>query len=205
MKVAFVGPIGSGKTTMCDALVSRVGGERMSFAYALKEEVAWALTTSGVSSESREAERRVREVLSSIPKDLLGLLLSSRLDEVIHLLVDPKTKGHFRDLQQWWGTEYRRAQDENYWVNQLVAKISNSEGSVFVDDCRFPNEYEALADAGFTFIRLERNPDFPADPERDAHPSEQYWPTFEVSAEVGWMPLDQRVEKVLEIDPVVVQ
>jgi hypothetical protein len=49
--------------------------------------------------------------------------------------------GKQRLLQQWWGTEYRRAQDPNYWVNKLRDIIEAEKPAVaLISDLRFPNE-----------------------------------------------------------------
>lgn len=48
-----------------------------------------------------------------------------------------------RALLQWWGTEYRRNQDEMYWVNKARATIEEAlewADLVVVTDMRFINE-----------------------------------------------------------------
>lgn len=197
--VAFIGPIGSGKTTMCNALVERVGGTRIGFAFALKEECAIALMGRVVGKWTPDVEaERLDATLKELPREIFDVVMYGNLDEVIDLLADPGVKHHFRSLQQWWGTEYRRAQDEDYWVKQLVGKV-RGEGNFFVDDCRYPNEYDALRAAGFKFALLDVNPDFPRDPKRDAHSSEQHWPTFETDIHILWDSVPARLDFVLEL------
>ena len=49
--------------------------------------------------------------------------------------------GKHRTLYQWWGTEYRRSIDENYWVRQLAQRIELEKPQIAIlDDMRFPNE-----------------------------------------------------------------
>lgn len=49
--------------------------------------------------------------------------------------------GKQRTLLQWWGTEYRRARDNNYWVRKLQATIEAEKPRIaLIADCRFPNE-----------------------------------------------------------------
>lgn len=51
--------------------------------------------------------------------------------------------GKYRTLLQFWGTEYRRAQDPDYWVKKVREQI-NAEQPQFaiVPDVRFLNEFE---------------------------------------------------------------
>lgn len=44
--------------------------------------------------------------------------------------------------------------DEDAWVNAALRSI-RSDLPVVVDDCRFPNEYWALRERGFVFVRVE--------------------------------------------------
>ena len=57
-----------------------------------------------------------------------------------------------RALLQWWGTEYRRAQDPYYWVNKVKDKISEDKpGIALISDLRFLNEAVfVLANDGIT-------------------------------------------------------
>jgi len=49
--------------------------------------------------------------------------------------------GKQRLLLQWWGTEYRRAQDANYWVKRLDETLKAEKPRIaLVTDLRFPNE-----------------------------------------------------------------
>jgi hypothetical protein len=78
----------------------------------------------------------------------------------------------FRSLLQWWGTEYRRKQDENYWTDKFLEKAFESPtGSlVLADDLRFPNEFDVIICNGGTTIRIDR-PDRPQSATSN-HPSE---------------------------------
>ena len=45
--------------------------------------------------------------------------------------------------------------DQNVWINYVVTSIiSSTETNIVIDDCRFPNEYEALKNLGFYFIYI---------------------------------------------------
>ena len=63
-----------------------------------------------------------------------------------------------REALQWYGTDYRRAQDPEYWTKamrkELVLAAENQFKYVVVDDVRFPNEAQVCLDNGFCF-RIE--------------------------------------------------
>ena len=71
---------------------------------------------------------------------------------------DPKAEvsvraphGKHAKLLQWWGTEYRRAQDSEYWVKQWRAGINPKANIVMATDMRFLNEAAAVENVkGFT-------------------------------------------------------
>lgn len=58
-----------------------------------------------------------------------------------------------RRLLQWWGTEYRRAQDPDYWVKKGMAEAKRlADGEhvhlVIITDVRFANEAKIIREAG---------------------------------------------------------
>lgn len=96
---------------------------------------------------------------------------------------DPKAEvsarapyGKHAKLLQWWGTEYRRAQNSNYWVDQWKAAINPKANIVLTTDMRFINEAEAVKSVGGFTVQVNRkNVDGTrfVDPTRDQnHPSE---------------------------------
>ncbi len=96
-------------------------------------------------------------------------------EEVIeHLKLN---KADYRGLLQWWGTEYRRKQDPDYWVKQLAKSILKLEGEkrfVYVNDCRFLNEANFILQAGASIWRVVRW----QEGEPDLHPSETELDSF---------------------------
>lgn len=63
-----------------------------------------------------------------------------------------------RELLQFWGTEVRRKQSNDYWVRkarEFVAKVSNRYDYIFFTDVRFPNEAQGIKDMGGILIRCE--------------------------------------------------
>lgn len=64
-----------------------------------------------------------------------------------------------RRILQWWGTEYRRAQDHDYWTKAWEKKLQEydlTNTHVLVDDVRFANELEIIKKHGGVFIKIER-------------------------------------------------
>ena len=58
--------------------------------------------------------------------------------------------GKQRALLQWWGTEYRRQQDPDYWVNRLAARIEEEQPQIaLITDVRFMNEFAYVKTNGY--------------------------------------------------------
>ena len=57
-----------------------------------------------------------------------------------------------RRLLQWWGTEYRRAEDPDYWSKKGIAEAIRVDADpvhlVVITDVRFANEAKAIKDEG---------------------------------------------------------
>lgn len=65
--------------------------------------------------------------------------------------------GKQRALTQWWGTEYRRKQDTNYWVERLKERIERDAPRVAViSDLRFWNEFEFIQLNSGYCVRVDR-------------------------------------------------
>lgn len=59
--------------------------------------------------------------------------------------------GKQRTLLQWWGTEYRRNADQDYWVNKLKARLAEDKPEIaLITDMRFPNEMTFIKEYGDT-------------------------------------------------------
>jgi len=65
--------------------------------------------------------------------------------------------GKQRTMCQWWGTEYRRSCDPDYWVKKLAATIAKDKPQVAcIRDMRFQNEFKFVKDNGYT-VRVDRD------------------------------------------------
>ncbi len=86
-------------------------------------------------------------------------------DGLTHHAAGPMTA---REFLQCFGTDICRTINTNVWVNLCINSIK-AEGSLLavIDDCRFPNEVEAIQAAGGKVIGLTRGSD-----SGDSHASE---------------------------------
>ena len=64
-----------------------------------------------------------------------------------------------REVMQMVGTDMFRAMQKNVWSSATIRKIQNDKPKLaIIADCRFPNEVDAVKDAGGIVIKLTRNP-----------------------------------------------
>ena len=61
-----------------------------------------------------------------------------------------------RELLQSVGTDYIRAEDSGYWLNQAAAQIETSNSNVVMSDVRFPNELELIKNLKGLSILIKR-------------------------------------------------
>lgn len=128
--LAFTGLAGSGKSTAALHLVERYGFQRVRFAGPLKDMMrALGLTEAEIEGELKEK-----------PCALLG----------------GKTP---RYAMQTIGTEWGRDLiSQDLWIRAWLAALDRVPAGlpVVVDDCRFPNEADAVLAAGGSIIRVVR-------------------------------------------------
>lgn len=192
--IALIGEKGCGKSTTANALLPFLdtfygtSGIKLSFADSLRREVATMLVGS----------------LDTKPVHLY----MEKFETIINEMSDPSTKEFYRPLLKWWGTEWRRTTNPDYWVDQVKHRIDSLAGLEIllatqpilfvVDDCRFQNEYDMLKDNNFLFFNLSSNPNRPKDPQDyDTHKSEQDWRHFYFDDYVGWDTVDVRVAAII--------
>lgn len=134
--IGFCGAAGAGKDTAC-FLLSFLGYQKIAFADALKIEAYDSIT-----NPTEEYRTRVLEEL--------GITLPFPLDvaesDYDKVEIINRRKVELRRLLQWHGTEYRRAQDKDYWINQVRDKVRT--GKWVVSDVRFQNEVVMIREEG---------------------------------------------------------
>ncbi|HAR43493.1 MAG TPA: hypothetical protein DCS07_12815 [Bdellovibrionales bacterium] len=176
--IGLAGKAGTGKTTFAKHAISVFGGTKIALGDAVKEEAAEFLDSCLVAYEQQHlygTQDDKAEIFSVLVGDWL------QTDYRLRKILNPYTEfdGNsvsmsYRQLLQLWGTEYRRAQKESYWADKGKEKILATEGLIFVDDIRFPDEAEMIQDLGGVLIRIERpggpfisTPDHPSETSLD--------------------------------------
>lgn len=101
-------------------------------------------------------------------------------------MTDPICTGPYgkqRKLLQWYGTQFRRAQNINHWVEQVAFRIAidasealqknfNTKYFALISDLRFQNEFEWVKKNGGFTVKVERISDVPLELGNADHDSE---------------------------------
>lgn len=141
MIIGITGFIASGKDTAADYLTTFHGFKRMSFAGSLKDAVSSVFgwdreLLEGTTKTSREWREQV------------DTWWAERLN--IHNLTP-------RWVLQQWGTEVcRNGFHNDIWVASVENKLRQAKDDIVITDCRFPNELNAIKNAGGLTVRIER-------------------------------------------------
>ena len=144
MIIGVCGFIGSGKDTIADYLTNFHGYRRESFANSLKDAVAQVFGWDRTMLEGRTTQARAwREQVDPWWANRLNMPnLTPRL------------------VLQLWGTEVaRRAFHDDTWIASLEHKLSKAHNDIVITDVRFPNEIQAVRNAGGVVIRVVRGPE----------------------------------------------
>lgn len=164
----------AGKDTVADMLIEHGAAQcKVAFADELYREVADAY-------QLREDTLRL-DYVKTHPSAALALCECEN-KEFVDLMVGRGESEYLtrtsRQILQWWGTEYRRSQNPNYWIDRLVEKVRGTPVGlpVAITDVRFPDEYEvtrSIAEergGSVLTVRVHR----PSVPEADDHVS-NHW------------------------------
>ena len=140
IKIGFGYKARRGKDTACRAIVERFGAlldvKQYAVADTLRAEVNAAVFDRWVQDFPNDDW--------SVPNAMRHLC------EWAGVSYDPNAPasddypyGKQRALYQWWGAEYRRAADPDYWVKKLAARIERERPTfAVISDIRFANEFE---------------------------------------------------------------
>lgn len=189
--IGLAGRAGCGKDTVADYLVDTYGFLKFSFSDALYNEVQKAFN---LPDQSLLRDRHTKEE----PTELLSVASSRDLlfAPAVMTYLEPDPLAWFkprspRQILQLWGTEYRRAQDPDYWVKRGEAFINAflaQPGAEYLaglvnTSVRFPNELELLHRLGGSVWHIHRADLPPMD--NSGHSSEIPLPfTFGVDKEI---------------------
>jgi hypothetical protein len=128
--IGLAGRMGSGKDTVA-AMLGCIGYQRFGFADALRNEVEDA---------KRNGLRLPAGVFSAEAEDAY---VYSDISEIFAKPTTPR----MRALLQQWGTEFRRSQREDYWVDIMRHKLAGV-GTACISDVRMPNEAALVRELG---------------------------------------------------------
>jgi len=108
-----------------------------------------------------------------------------------------------RRILQWWGTEYRRAQDADYWTKAWAKKVSSydlDKVHILVDDVRFMNEVLTLRGMGAKLVKIER-PGFAAGGNHASETSlDDFHDWWQILSNTGTLDeFKQKVEDLLDL------
>lgn len=144
MIIGLCGTIGSGKDTMADYLVNNYDFCRASFAGALKDALAQVFGWDREMLEGRTLQSRNW-------REQTDQWWSKRLD------ISNLTP---RKMLQIFGTDVcRQHLHDDIWVASLENRMRKSTDNMVITDCRFPNEIQAIRNAGGKIVRIIRGPD----------------------------------------------
>jgi len=144
MIIGVCGLIGAGKDTIADYLVNIHQFRRESFANTLKDAVSAVFGWDRELLEGRTKHSRAwREQVDPWWAERLNM---------------PDLTPRW--VLQYWGTEVvRRSFHDATWIASLENKLRKTTDDVVISDCRFPNEIQAIKQAGGMVIRVHRGPD----------------------------------------------
>ena len=140
MIIAFAGRKQSGKTTSCEFVQSL---------FANKETKIYNFA----------------DPLKQLCIDIFGLTYNQcyGTDENKNEIVDccwsgTDSKMTAREVLQYVGTDVFRAMQHNVWSSATIRLIQKEQPDIaLIADCRFPNEVEAVKNAGGLVVKLNRN------------------------------------------------
>lgn len=147
-RIGLTGRKGSGKDTAANYLCHNYGFQRIAFADAVREEAEAAFgLPAGFLNEIPHAKRENPRFYLSDCSDADFVRVVQQINPALEML-------SYRTLLQYWGTEYRRAQDKHYWTNKVKDFLEGSTASVVVTDVRFPDEANMLLELGSVLVEV---------------------------------------------------
>lgn len=119
--IGLAGQAGSGKSTIADYLARHYGFVQFAFSDALYHEVQQAFS---LPDQTLLRDRATKEypterlaLINCQDEEFIGVAEQFIAHEPRHLHEQALSP---RQILQWWGTEYRRAQDPDYWIKQAT-------------------------------------------------------------------------------------
>lgn len=119
----------------------------------------------GISGRAGSGKTHLADELHTMNKNIRTLSFAAELRYEIEEemgnacpgLWEKPTSPAIRFILQQYGTEFRRAQDEDYWMKRGMQRAVDTaeEGwDVVFDDVRFPNEARAIQQVGGVIVKV---------------------------------------------------
>lgn len=135
-KIGLAGKSGSGKDLVADYIGEQHSFKKIAVADAIRDEVAAFI-------------EKAFGVMAHLPG------FSTVVGAFRKMVWEKPTHPAMRVLLQWWGTEFRRSKDPDYWTKKLAERLDNQEWIV-VSDVRTPDEMKVIREAGGEVWFVER-------------------------------------------------
>jgi hypothetical protein len=126
-------------------------------------------------------DQDLKEVLFDTPIVMDLSLDALRIETGLDLQKQDKVANNPREILQYFGTEYTRKVQDDYWV-QCVLDDVKDRNNVLIPDTRFPNEAKAIRSVGGLVIKVVRV-DMPVS--TDGHASETQVAAIEPDLLIG--------------------
>lgn len=163
--LGLCGFAGSGKDTAADLLVTHAGFRKLAFGDALKAELCEAFAVEASTFTLREWKATPMDALAfrrctdpAYVAHALAHVAAGRRVDVAEELAAPRSP---RQTMQLWGTQYRRAQNRDYWARQVRSTIAYHVRELgarrwVLTDCRFENEVSMVRALGGRLWQIKR-------------------------------------------------
>ena len=153
--IVIAGKMGYGKDYVGNLIKDNFSNvEKISFADALKEEVEYIINLIRNNSSLEHIAYEMNVSKDEIKPLYIAMIAFKDINE----LTVKKKNSTIRFMLQYWGTDVRRKNNENYWVQKTVNKILeiNKLGNVaLITDGRFPNELKGVSELNGITIQLD--------------------------------------------------
>lgn len=151
----------------------------------------------GLSYDQLYGEEAVKEALLPEPIHMDDYLAEMRVATGLDLVAQGKVAESPRKLMQYYGTDYVRSVQNDYWIQAFRKSVSDKRKAripVIVPDTRFLNEADAIHAEGGQVIKVVR---IDAPPATDEHASEleidKIVPDLLVGSRTGDLSLPKRI------------
>ncbi len=152
--IGLAGRAGAGKDTCADIMFSQHDFATTAFAAPLRREIISAFRIDGALFSVEQKERRAPALAINRCAD------SGFIQRMTELGVDLAEARSPREIMRWWGTEYRRHQNEQYWTDLMRHWIDcmalDGIRRIVITDVRFLNEAQFIQSLGGSIWRIRR-------------------------------------------------